>query len=103
MLCSSFLVRMTKVMSAGFIDWVVVSAWPAGFTPPSSNPRRDMTLALVLASALLRPCGDASPWYCGQIVRPLDPSGTIHASIGIHFEWLPHRDGKARAEGVIVA
>lgn len=36
-------------------------------------------------------------------MRPLDPSGTIHASIGIHFEWLPHRDVKARSEGVIVA
>jgi len=62
-----------------------------------------MTLALVLVSALLRPCGDASPWYCGHLLRPLDPSGTIRASIGIHFEWLEHRNGNARSEGVIVA
>src|SRR5207302_7589072 len=62
-----------------------------------------LTLALALASALLHPCGDGSPWYCGHIDRPLDPTGTISGSIAIHFEWLPHRSAKAASRGVIVA
>jgi pimeloyl-ACP methyl ester carboxylesterase len=61
-----------------------------------------MTIALLLAFAL-HPCGDASTWQCGHIARPLDPSGAIHGSLDIHFEWLPHHNTNEASRGVIVA
>jgi pimeloyl-ACP methyl ester carboxylesterase len=56
-----------------------------------------------LSPAPIRPCGDGSAYYCGTLKRPLDPTGIIGGTIGIHFEWLPHRDAQHSALGVIVA
>jgi pimeloyl-ACP methyl ester carboxylesterase len=49
------------------------------------------------------PCADSSAWYCGEIRRPLDPTGTIPGTITIHFEWLPHRSRATPSSGMIVA
>ncbi|HEY5094575.1 MAG TPA: alpha/beta fold hydrolase [Candidatus Eremiobacteraceae bacterium] len=59
--------------------------------------------AALPVSTGLHPCSPTSPFYCGTIVRAVDPSGTIPGTIGIHFEWLPRGDQGAKSEGVIIA
>lgn len=49
----------------------------------------------------LKVCANA-PAYCGQLLRPLDPSGEVPASISIHFEFYPHRKATS-AVGTLVA
>lgn len=40
--------------------------------------------------------------YCGDLDRPLDPTGIVPGRISIHFEFYPHRDTGA-ARGTLVA
>ncbi len=49
----------------------------------------------------LHPCGYANA-YCGQLRRPLDPTGAIPGDISIAFEFYPHAD-PARSQGTLVA
>jgi pimeloyl-ACP methyl ester carboxylesterase len=37
----------------------------------------------------LRPCPEL-PAYCGNLDRPLDPTGAIPGQISVHFEYYPH-------------
>jgi pimeloyl-ACP methyl ester carboxylesterase len=48
----------------------------------------------------LSPCGSG---YCGQITRPLDPTGHVPGTIPIAFELVPHTDSGAPAKETIVA
>ncbi len=45
--------------------------------------------ALQVGSLTLRPCLTVRA-YCGDLDRPLDPTGTIPGRISIHFEYYPH-------------
>lgn len=60
-------------------------------------------IAALLMLGALHPCAASSPYLCGSIARPLDPTGGITATIRIHFEFLPHADERAASAGVIVA
>jgi pimeloyl-ACP methyl ester carboxylesterase len=42
------------------------------------------------------------PAYCGDLDRPLDPTGAIPGRVAVHFEFYPHRD-PGPAAGVLVA
>ena len=44
---------------------------------------------LRVGSMELRPCLGV-PAYCGDLNRPLDPTGAIPRQISIHFEYYPH-------------
>lgn len=64
------------------------------------------SVVLALAPGIppaVHPCAPASPYYCGTLSRPLDPSGGVSGSIAVHFEWLPRSDRSAPSEGTIVA
>src|SRR6202035_1748225 len=45
--------------------------------------------AIQVGSLELRPCLDA-PAYCGNLDRPLDPTGAVPGRISIRFEYYPH-------------
>ena len=40
--------------------------------------------------------------YCGDLLRPLDPTGRFTDRIAVHFEWYPHT-GAGPAVGTLVA
>jgi len=42
------------------------------------------------------------PAYCGDLDRPLDPSGAIPGRVAVHFEFYPHRN-IGPAAGMLVA
>lgn len=67
------------------------------------SPAAPARPAALPVPAGLHPCSPTSPFFCGTIVRPLDPTGTIPGTISIHFEWLPHSDPGAKSAGVIIA
>jgi pimeloyl-ACP methyl ester carboxylesterase len=57
--------------------------------------------AILVGSIELRPCLSA-PAYCGNLDRPLDPTGAIPGRISIHFEYYPH-SGPDEPLGALVA
>jgi len=62
-----------------------------------------MLAALLLVGSLsLHGCADAPGYYCGSLVRPLDPAGIVPGTIEIAFTYLPHSQSSAAA-GTIVA
>jgi pimeloyl-ACP methyl ester carboxylesterase len=63
-----------------------IAAAPSNATPPG-----------------LHRCSATSEYYCGTMLRALDPTGTIPGTIAVHFEWLPHSDTGFPSQGVIVA
>ena len=67
---------------------------------PGAVPEPAATGTLHLGTMALSPCGSA---YCGQITRPLDPTGRVPGTIPIAFELVPHTDSGAPAKGTIVA
>ena len=67
-----------------------VDPWPADAHP-----------ALLVGSLELRPCLGA-PAYCGDLERPLDPTGAIPGRISVHFEYYPH-SGPEKALETLVA
>jgi pimeloyl-ACP methyl ester carboxylesterase len=56
---------------------------------------------LLVGSIGLRPCQDSHA-YCGELERPLDPTGAVPGHIAIHFEFYPHT-GPGKAVGTLVA
>jgi pimeloyl-ACP methyl ester carboxylesterase len=57
--------------------------------------------AIQVGSLELRPCLDA-PAYCGNLDRPLDPTGAVPGRISIRFEYYPH-SGPDKPLGTLVA
>jgi pimeloyl-ACP methyl ester carboxylesterase len=57
---------------------------------------------LMVGSLTLHSCAGAPGYYCGTLMRPLDPAGRVPGSIGIGFTWKPHRLRRT-SEGTIVA
>ncbi len=67
---------------------------------PGAVPEQAATGTLHLGTMALSPCGSG---YCGQITRPLDPTGHVPGTIPIAFELVPHTDSGAPAKETIVA
>jgi pimeloyl-ACP methyl ester carboxylesterase len=65
-------------------------------SPPAAHPAPAADSAraagrheIRLGSVALRPCLGV-PAYCGDLDRPLDPTGAIPGQISVHFEYYPH-------------
>ncbi len=71
--------------------WLLVAALPA-----AAEPAR-----LTVGALSLQRCPPAGA-YCGRLERPLDPSGRVAGTIGIHFEFYP-ATGAARTGTVVAA
>jgi pimeloyl-ACP methyl ester carboxylesterase len=72
-------------LSSGHVD-----PWPA-----------TARATLRVGSIELRPCPSV-PAYCGNLDRPLDPTGAISGRISIHFEYYPH-SAAGKSVGTLVA
>jgi pimeloyl-ACP methyl ester carboxylesterase len=57
--------------------------------------------ALQVGSMLLHRCASA-PAYCGDLDRPMDPTGAIPGRLTIHFEYYPHFES-GKSAGTLVA
>jgi pimeloyl-ACP methyl ester carboxylesterase len=84
-LCGAFALLCLDAASLAHVD-----PWPTDARKP-----------LLVGSMGLRPCAYL-PAYCGQIDRPMDPTGAIPGRISIHFEYYPH-PGKGKSVGTLVA
>ena len=84
-LCGAFALLCLDAASLAHVD-----PWPTDARKP-----------LLVGSMGLRPC-PYLPAYCGQIDRPMDPTGAIPGRISIHFEYYPH-PGKGKSVGTLVA
>jgi pimeloyl-ACP methyl ester carboxylesterase len=58
---------------------------------------------LVVGSLALRPCDTSAAYYCGEIRRPIDSTGSIPGTTDIGFTWLPHTQRNRPSSGTIVA
>ena len=56
---------------------------------------------LSVGTVTLRPCVNSTA-YCGELDRPMDPTGAIPGRLSIHFEYYPH-PGPGKSLGTIVA
>lgn len=70
-----------------------VNPWPE-VRPAAATTHRVGTLDL-------QACGTAGA-LCGQLDRPLDPSGTLAGTVAVYFEFYPHSGG-GKAQGTLVA
>jgi pimeloyl-ACP methyl ester carboxylesterase len=79
----------------------------AGAAPGLASSQHAAAAPAVIAPTLhvgavvLRRCAKA-PAYCGELDRPLDPTGAIAGRISIYFEFYPH-SGHGRSAGTLVA
>jgi pimeloyl-ACP methyl ester carboxylesterase len=97
-------VTQRRVVRAAFAMGTLYIALTAGATAravvePASNETQARTFSV--GSMQLLPCTD-SPAYCGELGRPLDPTGALPDRISIHFEYYRHR-GPGKATGTLVA
>ncbi|HEY5426530.1 MAG TPA: alpha/beta fold hydrolase, partial [Candidatus Tumulicola sp.] len=58
---------------------------------------------LLVGSLSLHACAGAPGYFCGTLLRPLDPAGRVPGRISIGFTWLPHSRARAASAGTIVA
>ncbi len=56
---------------------------------------------LTVGAVTLRPCVNSTA-YCGELDRPMDPTGAIPGRLSIHFEYYPH-PAPGKSLGTIVA
>jgi len=61
----------------------------------STGAAADPTGSLRVGSVTLHRCGSAAA-YCGDLDRPLDPTGAIPGRISIHFEYYLHSGAHSR-------
>jgi len=61
----------------------------------------DSRARLRVGSLTLHPCINVTA-YCGELDRPMDPTGAIPGRISIHFEYYPHT-GREKSAGTLVA
>jgi pimeloyl-ACP methyl ester carboxylesterase len=73
----------------------IISLAAAGSPAAASPPTRQV------GTLLLERCAEVAA-YCGNLDRPLDPSGVIPGRIPVHFEFYPHRK-RTPAIGTLVA
>ncbi len=62
---------------------------------------RENPATLQVGSLLLRRCAAAAA-YCGDLDRPMDPTGTIPGRLSVHFEFYPHAQ-PGKSAGTLVA
>ena len=74
----------------------LVAGSPAAGSPAATSP-----LTRQVGTLLLERCAEVAA-YCGNVDRPLDPTGVIPGRIPVHFEFYPHRK-RAPAVGTLVA
>ena len=55
---------------------------------------------LVVGSVTLHPC-EILPGYCGNLLRPLDPSGQVPGNISIGFEFFRHAESGVALETIV--
>jgi pimeloyl-ACP methyl ester carboxylesterase len=78
----------------------VVGAADAGMARAAA-PAADAHPMLSMGSMTLHPCVNSTA-YCGDLDRPMDPTGAIPGRLSIHFEYYPHR-APGKSIGTIVA
>lgn len=76
-------------------------ARPPRFIPPLPALRA-LPPSLIVGQLRLVPCRDV-PAYCGQVLRPLDPSGQVPGTIAVAFEYYPPQDAALPPLGTIAA
>ncbi|HEX4676441.1 MAG TPA: alpha/beta hydrolase [Steroidobacteraceae bacterium] len=57
--------------------------------------------SLRVGELTLHRCETPAPW-CGVLERPLDPTGTVHGTVPIYFEYFPHTAAATPVTGTIV-
>ena len=67
--------------------------------PPPPPPPKKITVG----SLTLKYCNSDYDGYCGQLKRPLDPTGGIKGTITIGFEYYPRFDQSTPARGTLAA
>ena len=67
-----------------------------GMAAAGENPA-----TLQVGSLLLQRCAAAAA-YCGDLDRPMDPTGTIAGRLSVHFEFYPHSE-PGQSAGTLVA
>jgi pimeloyl-ACP methyl ester carboxylesterase len=68
---------------------------------PASVAQPAAPANLHVGQLTLHRCETPAPW-CGILERPLDPTGTVHGTIPIYFEYYPHTSAEAPLAGTIV-
>lgn len=58
---------------------------------------------LLVGSLSLQPCSGSGGYWCGSLVRPIDPAGQVPGTISIGFTWLPRARANVASLGTIVA
>jgi len=64
---------------------------------PAAPPRK-----ITVGSLTLKYCNSDYDGYCGQLKRPLDPTGAIKGTITIGFEYFPRFDQSTPARGTLL-
>ncbi len=66
----------------------------------AASPRAQ---TLLMGSRALHPCSDAPGFFCGSIIRRLDPARQVPGRIRIRFMVYPHTERTRAARGAILA
>jgi pimeloyl-ACP methyl ester carboxylesterase len=88
-------------MRMGLYGALVLLALHASGLARADAPPSTTRQTLLVGSLGLRPCQNTRA-YCGELERPLDPTGAIPGRIAIHFEFYPH-SGSDKALDTLVA
>jgi pimeloyl-ACP methyl ester carboxylesterase len=76
--------------------WIACLLCFGGITAAHEEPA-----TLQVGTLLLHRCGAASA-YCGDLDRPMDPTGAIPGRLSVHFEYYPHSQS-GKSAGTLVA
>jgi pimeloyl-ACP methyl ester carboxylesterase len=76
----------------------VLLLFAAGELHAAAAPPRTITVG----SLTLKYCNSDYDGYCGQLERPLDPTGSIDGTITIRFEYYPRFDQGTPARGTLL-
>ncbi|HWW80235.1 MAG TPA: alpha/beta hydrolase [Steroidobacteraceae bacterium] len=67
----------------------------------ASDAQPPIATSLRMGQLTLHRCETTAPW-CGVLERPLDPTGTVHGTVPIYFEYFPHTAAGASTAGTVV-
>src|ERR1700691_4328871 len=76
--------------------WIASLLCFGGVTAADENPA-----TLQVGTLLLHRCG-GGPAYCGDLDRPMDPTGAVPGRLSVHFEYYPH-SASGNSAGTLVA
>jgi pimeloyl-ACP methyl ester carboxylesterase len=94
--------RLTILLLLTCIATCAADACVAGTAVvPTSDAQPSVTTRLRVGQLTLRRCETTAPW-CGVLERHLDPTGTVHGTVPIYFEYFPHTATGASVVGTIV-